>query len=594
MKRLITYMILSLVCVLSTKADVKFTGSDTSQPFLPDSTTTITYIDNFSMKNVGELKRLAKPIKSRAERTSPHAANIIIDAASDVPQDIIDCAEMAAGIWENIIDADVVFKIKIKYGSISGDISTSVVYYYKNDICYPAALKNIGSENIDINILPSAGTITVNHTVDWNYGVGGNANGNKRNLTFGLMRSIGRVMGFGSSILLNKGTYRFSNIDNYTVFDRLIKSREDMIPLSEVPYKRRQSSPELTEYINLNGHIISDGMESYNLAPAPYSESNPPLTALVDGLMKPVIYPGEYCIQVDDDVWNILKMIGWKLKSEEALDIICPDATNGIVDGAQDHVFSLSKKVNIITSPEWKLSCEMENGETSVMDLKDNGLCCTVPEMLSVASGYKKDINGFIRGRLEFSGLFNGIRFKARPYNVYFDVGPGIKSVTIDSIGYSEDGNFFKAYYTARFRGADLLEVLPKEEFSSVVVRDVVREPVMVRNSTPWLFTGGRVWLQFRVLTERGEDTRTILFQPFTQEWSDVTKSPAASDKLSPTLPGIEDIGYTVDVYSIDGTPMIRRYNGTELDLGTLGQGVYILTRRYENGYIQSSKITIK
>lgn len=72
-------MILSLVYVLSSKADVKFTGDDASQPFLPDSTTTITYIDNFSMKNVGEGKRLAKPIKSRAERTSPHAANIRIE-----------------------------------------------------------------------------------------------------------------------------------------------------------------------------------------------------------------------------------------------------------------------------------------------------------------------------------------------------------------------------------------------------------------------------------------------------------------------------------------------------------------------------------
>lgn len=31
-------MILSLVCVLSTKADAKFTGNDSSQPLLPDST----------------------------------------------------------------------------------------------------------------------------------------------------------------------------------------------------------------------------------------------------------------------------------------------------------------------------------------------------------------------------------------------------------------------------------------------------------------------------------------------------------------------------------------------------------------------------
>lgn len=585
-------MILSLVCVLSTKADAKFTGNDSSQPLLPDSTTTITYIDNFSMKNVGELKLLAKPIKSRAERTSPHAAKIFIEAP-EVPVEIVECAEIATGIWENIIDTDAVFKISIEFDTISSDMSTMVGYYLKNNLIYPKALEHINSENIKPTDIAPAGIITINRLTDWDYSTDGNVDSSKKNITYCLMRAVGRIMGFGSSIKWTKNGYVFTNKSKHSIFDTFVKSY-DGVPLTSIIPNKGKEKASLDKYINNGPHYVCNNKDSCLLAPAPYSESNPPLTALEDGLMKPIIYPGEYCIQVDDDVWNILKMIGWRLKSDEALDIVCPDATNGIVDGARGHVFSLSRKINAITSPEWKLTCEMENGETDVMDLKDNGLCCTVPEMLSVASGYKKDINGFIRGRLEFSGLFKGIRVKARPYNVYFDVGPGIKSVAIDSIGYSEDRNFFKAYYTARFRGADLLEVLPKEEFSSVVVRNVVREPVMVRSSTPWLFTGGRVWLQFRVRTESGEDTRTILFQPFTQEWSDVTKTPATADMQSPTLPGIEDFGYTVDVYSVDGTPVIRGCSDTEPDLSTLGQGVYIITRRYENGYIQSSKIIIK
>lgn len=234
------------------------------------------------------------------------------------------------------------------------------------------------------------------------------------------------------------------------------------------------------------------------------------------------------------------------------------------------------------------------SGDIEIMNLEDKGYRCIAPELSSISSRYQTDINGFIRGRLEFSCLVNGLEFKARPYNVYFDIRPGIKSVDIDSVEYSDDGNFFKAYYTARFRGADLLEVLPKQEFSSVVVRSTYREPVIVQGSTSWLFTGGKVWLQFRVLTDSGEDTRTILFQPYTQEWDDVTRSTAAIPSLSEAVGELDDKAYTVDVYASNGSRVISGIPDTSLSLSGLAPGVYIVTRRFDNGNVQSYKIRIK
>lgn len=586
-------MILSLVCVLSTKADVKFTGSDASQPFLPDSTTTITYIDNFSMKNVGEGKRLAKPIKSRAERTSPHAANIRIEA-SDVSQEVIDCAELAVSIWESILDRNAVFKIIIvEDTNLSGDIVTTVGYFMSKGIGYPKAFKYVDTDNLEEEQIPSAGTIHLNKDVDWDFSVDGNIDVSKKNLTYGLMRAIGRLLGFGSSIKYNdNGNLKFSNLKAYSIFDRLIVSA-DGTPLLTIPNNKNAES-QLAAYLEKAPHYVTDGSQSYVLAPAPYSESNPPLTALVDGLMKPVIYPGEYCIQVDDDVWNILKMIGWKLKSEDALDIVCPDATNGIVDGGESHDFHISNNRITLSDPQWTLSLPLINGEQSVRELKDEGGCCIVPSISDDASKFEMDINGFIRGRLEYTGTYKGIKIKAMPYNIYFDTEPRILSVDIDSLNYSEDKSFYKIHYTVRFRGADYLDVLPKEQYSSIVVVKTFREPVLVRDSTDWLFSGGQVRLKFCAKTSSKECSRTIIFDPFTQEYREMSKdldSKGSSLDVNCINSDGED---TIDVYSLDGTLVLKDVSESEIAERRLGKGLYILNWKDTKGKIQSSKIILK
>lgn len=584
-------MILSLVCVLSTKADVKFTGSDASQPFLPDSTTTITYIDNFSMKNVGEGKRLAKPIKSRAERTSPHAANIRIEA-SDVSQEIIDCAELAVSIWESILDRNAVFKIRIMNSNNISDIVTTVAYFPKDGINYPYALKYIDTDPVEGDNIPLAGVIQLNKNIDWDYSVDGNIDISRKNLTYGLMRAIGRILGFGSSIKVDtKGNFTFSNRKGHSVFDQLIVSADE-ISLCTIPLKNAES--QLAAYLEKAPHYVTDGSQSYVLAPAPYSESNPPLTALVDGLMKPVIYPGEYCIQVDDDVWNILKMIGWKLKSEDALDIVCPDATNGIVDGGESHDFHISNKRITLSDPQWTLSLPLINGEQSVTELKDEGGYCTVPSISNDASKFEMDINGFIRGRLEYTGTYKGIKIKAMPYNIYFDTEPRILSVDIDSLNYSEDKSFYKIHYTVRFRGADYLDVLPKEQYSSIVVVKTFREPVLVRDSTDWLFSGGQVRLKFCAKTSSKECSRTIIFDPFTQEYREMSKELNSKGSILDVNCINSDGEDTIDVYSLDGTPVLKDVSESEIAGRRLDKGLYILNRKNTKGKIQSSKIILK
>lgn len=121
-------ILISAIFALQLSAGISSIGSDPSQPFLPDTTEsiTVTYVDNFAMKAVGGNK-LAIPVKNRKNRVSEHAATIKINA-DGVPQEIVDCAEMAASIWEGIVNKNSYFSIDVESTNTGNDLVTAVSY----------------------------------------------------------------------------------------------------------------------------------------------------------------------------------------------------------------------------------------------------------------------------------------------------------------------------------------------------------------------------------------------------------------------------------------------------------------------------------
>lgn len=584
-------IIISVLCLFTLHAEKASMDRDILQPVNPDTTVTITYVDNYSTKDIG-VEKLAKPIRSRKERTSEHAGRIKIEAP-DIPQEIVDCAEIAVSIWESIINRNSVFKIEIQTTSMVGDFITTVSYYREGSTIYPVALRYLDSDNIEEEHIPLAGIIQINNDIDWDYSVDGNVDVSKRNLTYGLIRAIGRILGFGSSVKCLGNGYAFSNKYCHSIFDSLVTS-SDGTSLISVPLNKGKENTELLDYINKGGHTVGNDYLNYNLAAPPYSISNPPFCALEKGLMKPTLNVGDYCIQVDDDVWNVLKMIGWELKSENTLDIVCPDATNGIVDAAEPHDFNLSNRRAPLANPRWKLTLPLSGGGSHCVDLKDKDLSCTVPDIAKEASKYETDINGFIRGHLEFSGFFNGLKIEARPYNIFFDTEPRILSVDIEDVEYSDDRNFFRVHYTVRFRGADYLDVLPKEEFSSIVSVRTFREPILAKGCTDWLFSGGQVRLRFCARADSKECSRTIIFDPFTQDYREMSKESAWCDNTHNIDYIKTDQEDTMDVYSLDGVPILKNVSISEIVDSNLEKGTYIICRRDTEGNVESSKILLR
>lgn len=65
---------------------------------------------------------------------------------------------------------------------------------------YPIALKYLDTDYMEDNNIPCAGKIIINETQEWDYSVDGNIDSAKKNLCYGFMRAIARILGFGSSI----------------------------------------------------------------------------------------------------------------------------------------------------------------------------------------------------------------------------------------------------------------------------------------------------------------------------------------------------------------------------------------------------------
>ena len=69
----------------------------------------------------------------------------------------------------------------------------------------------------------------------WDYSVGEKISANENNLTYGLVRAIGRILGFGSTIKINNnGNYYFGSKRAFSYFDGLITTSDNKF-LTNIP-----------------------------------------------------------------------------------------------------------------------------------------------------------------------------------------------------------------------------------------------------------------------------------------------------------------------------------------------------------------------
>lgn len=93
------------------------------------------------------------------------------------------------------------------------------------------------------------GKITINSRTSWDYSLGEDIPNNCKSLTFALLRGIGKILGFGSSVKINDNSqYYFGCKRGYSVFDNLVINSE-RTKLTSVTLKVGRPNSALNDFI---------------------------------------------------------------------------------------------------------------------------------------------------------------------------------------------------------------------------------------------------------------------------------------------------------------------------------------------------------
>ena len=293
----------------------------------------VVFEDNFYPR-INNKDLISIPLLSLKERLSSKSSNIRIKG-ENIPDYILDCADKARSLWSSIIQDSLECEIEIRFEPLQCDIKTEVKYHSQNGVNYPNAYwssKELSSQQNQFSKTEedkNAGTIIINSDEIWDTYTGDNIDTTKKNLTFGLIRAMCRIFGFGSPIILNSepNDYRYPmGIRNHSIFDLLVQ-RSDNSLLKDINCMPNRANSKLVDFITYPDakFYVKDSANSYQLADPPYSASNLPFAALKDGLMAPDVTIGDHILQIDEATIGVMKMMGWDTNRKEIIGIVCTD-----------------------------------------------------------------------------------------------------------------------------------------------------------------------------------------------------------------------------------------------------------------------------
>lgn len=493
-----------------------------------DETFTITYVDRFKPARKSGY-RILSPRLSKQDRYSARSGIIkvdyVVDTLPDNHEKIVACMDYAKSIWQKIIQDSLQFTIKLMYkNQDKDDITTEVSYKKGKGVSYPMSYIAPQSRSV-------AGTIIVNPSSNWDYSTGDNMDSDKKNLCFALLRAIGRIMGFGSSIKINSiGKYYFFAQQYHTNFENLVY-RSDGVALSSHRVvgnvDGRWELDSLTNFVNAPGYsfYIKDNKNEYELAEGPYTAANPPLTALADGLMCPEIAVGDAYLSVDDDTWRVMELLGWEVRKSNNTARIQYDDDNadesGILDPYISHCFSIPKPIQQLEKIKWTLYLPLKDGREYKFEVAADCFDCEVPPVTEVYPEEELYVNsdGIIPARLEFSWLRSDVPLKLHPYRIFYEAKPRIAEARITNITISDDDFYYKADYEVEYSGAESIEVLTEEEFTPISRTWEIHEPGFAKGSTAWMIRDGYAWIGFRAVNNGYKAVYMIEIEPGAENW---------------------------------------------------------------------------
>jgi len=454
----------------------------------------------------------------KTQRVGRNASSIILSYEGEINDQIIKTVEYAASVWESYILNSVNLYIKIRMANIVEDIHTSVRYMQNNGVMLPTALDAYKKHEYKREHTNPDGIITISNQTNWDFSLGENLSSDGVNLAYGIMRSIARIMGFGSNIIIDEnGNYKFSDKRYHSVFNGLVKNSAGKT-LTELGVNGGRPSDELKNYIEDSSQSfwVYTATDKFKLSSPPYTANCPPFVYLDDeeSLMRSNLLIGDYILSIDAATQSIVDELGWNTHIPAKINITSEDVPDsGLTSAYKSHKFSIEKGSYTISNPMWILSMPLSDGTTEYLQLSDNSLSCTITP-ISDESRYKINQDGYIKATLDFSCTINGKEEKALPFKIYFELKPYVEYATIDKIVENTPFDSYDAYYKVKYRGTDKIKITVEEEFSPEIRVTDISEPYIAQGVADHISDSFHAWIDFTAENEYGKSIYTIELQP--------------------------------------------------------------------------------
>lgn len=479
--------------------------------------------------------------------------------------------EAAATIWSSYLANGDTVKIGIEYdNTMDCDIKTDVLYYKDEDTAYPISLaKHLLLYDDSIHAI-----IYINGCSDWDVDSenGGVA---KRNLTYAMLRSIARVMGFGGSIRRGNHNYITTGPARcYSSFDKIILSSDGSY-MEDIPVTYNRYNADLNSFVQPSSGFlyVKQINNDYMLYAPSVFDQNKSLRFVMNSssLMN---YEEAYSWgnEIDSLTIDLLNEIGWHLNNSTGEIRIKGTGIddNGIASAYSSHHFYIFPTTVSISNPHWEYKLPLKNGGYQTV-LTSNSSELTTPS-ISNENLYLHDAEGDIHAKILFTGIING-QSVSLEYNLTLELKPRIVKLEYTDLTPSEGNpSYYDVLVNVIYEGAYYVYATVREEYASSATAYSSYTPyyACIRMST---ISGlGNATVKVKLQNEYGITTKTIIIP---QQYSVNDGDQAPTD---------------IQVYNYDGDLIGHIHQISDLEKIDLRGIVYL--RFFENGqYIKSMKM---
>lgn len=434
--------------------------------------------------------------------------DIIVTYDGDMPDSLKTVVDAACGVWCDYMGINDNLRLNIKYENFSdADVKVSVAYakMQSDGLCYPSALyRSITGGDLTAGMVDAV--LHINSSVAWCTGFGNDDNPKKLLPT--VIKSLGRCLGYGSSVKKDKRGNVFMLKSGKTIFDSLVFS-EDGFRMSDLNNNMTQQLNNFTQPVCEYLYVLNKKTEYKIYAPHTFDD-NVSLKYSAD--KNSTMYYGvsnASNLIVDDATIDVLNSLGWKYsKSDQTVQIKCDDIDDtGIASAYSQHTFYIKTNSGVPSSYCWVASFPLKDGGYETINSNSERL---VFPAVADEDKYVHTLDGDIRVVISFSGMLFGKAVRCN-YSLTLELKPHILSAAISSRTPSRTDNTYNDYtIDVRYEGSGSLDAYVEEEFSSMTKTAFSNVPYFTKVKFYDIDTYGNALFTIRVENKYGYDEYTI------------------------------------------------------------------------------------